>query len=120
MNLLMNRAMIAETNKTILQAKEVTKLTRLAFVYIPLSFTASFFGMNVDTFVKGAPTHIWVWFSVSAPIVLISMVLMKYEVVELCKAAWAYMTRRLKNQSSATSNADEDAFASSRKGLQDQ
>jgi hypothetical protein len=118
MNLLMNRAMIAETNKTIMQAKEVTKLTRLAFVYIPLSFTASLFGMNVNTFVTGATTNIWVWFCVSVPIVLISLVLMKYEVVELGKAAWARGAWRLKGQSSAAMNADEDALAGNgRKGL---
>jgi len=45
--LLMNRAMIVESNKAIGQAQEATKLTRLAFVFVPLSFTASICGMNL-------------------------------------------------------------------------
>src|SRR5438552_3121441 len=83
MNLLMNRAMIAESQKAINQAQEVTKLTRLAFIFIPISFTASFFGMNLGPLVQGAIHGIWLWFAVSAPVVIISMLLMKWDISEL-------------------------------------
>ncbi|KAL9042200.1 MAG: hypothetical protein Q9214_003856, partial [Letrouitia sp. 1 TL-2023] len=62
--LLMNRAMIAESTKAIQQAREVTKLTRLAFVFVPLSFTASVCGMNLEPFIRDGPS-LWVWFALS-------------------------------------------------------
>jgi len=82
MALLMNQAMIAESNKAITQAQEVTKLTRLAFVFIPLSFTSSICGMNLHSFVSNA-NSIWVWFAISIPILLISFVLMRWDIVKL-------------------------------------
>jgi Mg2+ and Co2+ transporter CorA len=81
MSVLMNRAIVAEANKNLEQAKEVAKLTRLAFVYIPLSFTASFFGMNVSP-INGSNSsdiQLWVWFVVSAPVLIVSLVLMKWD-----------------------------------------
>ncbi|KAF2967060.1 hypothetical protein GQX73_g6517 [Xylaria multiplex] len=42
------KAMLAESSKAIEQATEITKLTRLTFFFIPLSFTTSFFGMNLS------------------------------------------------------------------------
>ncbi|MCJ1251904.1 hypothetical protein MMC30_009142 [Trapelia coarctata] len=113
MNLLMNSARIAETNKTIMQAKEVTKLTRLALVYIPLSFTASFFGMNIGIFVNGTPTRIWVWFAVSVPVMLISLILMKWDVVEVWKASWASMLR-ITGFTSASATNDDDSVVDRR------
>jgi hypothetical protein len=51
LQILMSKAGIVESNKAIEQAKVVTKLTRLAFVFIPLSFVSSFFGMNLTPFI---------------------------------------------------------------------
>ena len=82
MALLMNQAMIAESNKAIKQAQEVTKLTRLAFFFIPLSFTASVCGMNLQPFISSAHS-IWVWFAISTPFLLISLVVMKWDMVKL-------------------------------------
>lgn len=83
MALLMNRAMIAESTKAIQQAKEVTKLTRLAFVFVPLSFTASVCGMNLWPFIDGGPS-LWVWFALSAPFLLLSFLVMLFDV----RALW--------------------------------
>lgn len=81
-SLLMNRAMIAESNKAIRQAREVTKLTRLAFIFVPLSFTASFCGMNLRPFdVNGGP--LWWWLLMSAPLIAISFVVLRWDVVRL-------------------------------------
>ena len=85
MNVLMNKAMIAESNKAIIQAEEVTKLTRLAFVYIPISFTASFFGMNLEPLVNNTTNSIWLWFVVSMPVLVISLVVMKWDLRNLWK-----------------------------------
>lgn len=74
--LLMNRAMICEAEKTMAQAQQVTKLTQLAFVFIPLSFTATLFGMNVKPFEESATMPLWVWFAVSVPVLGLSIALM--------------------------------------------
>ena len=82
MTIIMNNANIRESRRAILQAEGVAKLTRLAFVFIPLSFTASFFGMN---FAELGTDHmsVWVYFAVSFPIILISYALLKWNIVQL-------------------------------------
>lgn len=80
----MNNSMINESREGINQAKAVTRLTRLAFVFIPLSFTTSFFGMNFRQLGTGE-LAIWVWFVVSGPIFLLSMLFMVYDVSAIRK-----------------------------------
>ncbi|KAL8731033.1 MAG: hypothetical protein Q9166_003684 [cf. Caloplaca sp. 2 TL-2023] len=80
--LLMNRAMIAESNKAIQQAREITKLTRLAFIFVPLSFTASFCGMNLWPFDSHGGS-VWWWFVMSAPLIAISFIVLKWDIVRL-------------------------------------
>lgn len=46
-NALIGTMSILESAKAIDQAEEVTKLTQLAFVFIPLTFVAGIFGMNL-------------------------------------------------------------------------
>lgn len=55
MSICMNSAAIAESQRAIAQARQVEQLTRLAFIYVPLSFTTSFFGMNLSLFGTGNP-----------------------------------------------------------------
>ncbi|PVH75109.1 hypothetical protein DL98DRAFT_383861, partial [Cadophora sp. DSE1049] len=71
MQVCMSSAAIAESQRAIDQAKKVEQLTRLAFFYIPLSFTTSFFGMNLDLFSNNA-VHLWTWFAVSVPLLIVS------------------------------------------------
>lgn len=74
--LLMNRAMICEAEKTMAQAQQVTKLTQLAFVFIPLSFTATLFGMNVKPIEESATVPLWLWFAISVPVLGLSIAVM--------------------------------------------
>lgn len=53
MNLLVSKRSIQE-------AKNVTKLTELAFVYIPLTFSATLFGMQIEQFNDRAPLSTFV------------------------------------------------------------
>ena len=69
-----NAAMLLESRKAIKQAEAVTRITVLAFFFIPLSFTTSFFGMNFTEFGTGKYS-IWIWFVVSIPIFLVALVL---------------------------------------------
>lgn len=79
MQVVMSNANIKESREAISQAEGVAKLTRLAFVFIPLSFITSFFGMNLSQFGTGN-LSIWVWFAVACPIFAMSLISMKYEI----------------------------------------
>ncbi|KAK0615124.1 hypothetical protein B0T17DRAFT_646595 [Bombardia bombarda] len=72
MQVVMNNAAIKESREAISQAADMAKLTRLAFIFVPLSFTASFFGMNFVQISQG-DLPLWIWFAVSVPIMLVSM-----------------------------------------------
>ncbi|KAK3935818.1 hypothetical protein QBC46DRAFT_42372 [Diplogelasinospora grovesii] len=79
MQVVMNNAMVKESRDAMDQAKGVAKLTRLAFIFVPLSFTASFFGMNFVQFGQGS-LDLWIWFAVSTPIFVVSLLSMKYDI----------------------------------------
>lgn len=83
MHIVMNNAMIKESREAIAQAAGVAKLTRLAFLFIPLGFTTSFWGMNFKQIT--GDQDIWWWFVMSFPIFVISMIFMKYEVSGVVK-----------------------------------
>lgn len=70
----MNNANLAESRRAMLQARKVGKLTLLAFFYVPLSFTTSFFGMNLEEFGTSTTIANWVWVCVSVPIFVLSVV----------------------------------------------
>jgi Mg2+ and Co2+ transporter CorA len=90
-SVLMSSISISESQRAIEQAERMGKLTFLAFVFVPLSFTTSFFAMNLS-YIK------W-WLVVSVPVTGIAVALffvnamgpMKY-VWEICKAQWAKFT----------------------------
>jgi Mg2+ and Co2+ transporter CorA len=72
MSVLMNRVLLAESRQAMSQNQRVAKLTMLAFLYIPLSFTCGLFGMNVTEIVSGH-LSVWVWFLTTVPVFLISV-----------------------------------------------
>lgn len=77
MSVCMNSAAIAESQRAIEQAKQVERLTRLAFFYIPLSFTTSFLGMNLKVLGSGK-LQLWVWFAFAVPVLLISYIVLAW------------------------------------------
>lgn len=84
MSMLMNTAMIAESQKAIEQAKRVTKLTSLAFFFIPLSFSSSMFGMNFKEFAdaNGNRLHIWIWVVVSVALLLVAYIFLQWDNIQ--------------------------------------
>ena len=71
MNIMMNRSVVLESRKAIEQTDRVKKLTFLATFFIPLSFTASLFGMNFQVFGQGH-LGIWIFPTVAVPITLLT------------------------------------------------
>jgi hypothetical protein len=72
MHVVMSQASIRESEMALAQSGRVTKLTQLAFFYIPFSFMASFFGMNFVEFGTGQ-LRLWYWFAASIPVFSISV-----------------------------------------------
>lgn len=70
-----NKTQLHESQQGITQAKGVARLTLLAFFFVPLSFTTSFFGMNFAEIGQDRALSLWIWFTVSVPIMLISLLI---------------------------------------------
>ncbi|KAJ4251081.1 hypothetical protein NW762_011732 [Fusarium torreyae] len=81
-SVLMSSMSISESQRAIIQAQRVGKLTFLAFIFVPLSFTTSFFGMNVAQLENGN-LGIWWWFVMSVPIVALVFALYFVDVSNL-------------------------------------
>lgn len=54
-----------ESHRAILEAEGVTRLTELAFLFIPLSFSASLFSMQIQEFSKPVPVWAFLAFALS-------------------------------------------------------
>lgn len=78
MTIIMNNTALIESRRAISQARLVGRLTLLAYLYIPLSFTSSFFGMNFSQLNSGSGLHIWLYFVTSIPVLLFSIVFLKF------------------------------------------
>ncbi|KAL2843010.1 hypothetical protein BJX68DRAFT_270336 [Aspergillus pseudodeflectus] len=81
---LMHRAMLNESQRAFSQGSRVARLTFLAFLFIPLSFTSSVFGMNVVEFVgrDQADLSIWSWVVLSVAVFSGSLLLWWWEGVQ--------------------------------------
>ncbi|PIA95594.1 hypothetical protein CB0940_10840 [Cercospora beticola] len=66
---IMHQAAIAESQRSFVQAEKVGQLTWLAFLFVPLTFTTSFLGMNLEVFGQGT-IPFWVWFTITPPLVM--------------------------------------------------
>ena len=99
-----NSAMLLESRKAMEQAGSVARLTLLAFLFIPLSFTTSFFGMNFKEFINDG-LSIWVWFVTSVPVFGVAVGVCFWDNIrEWLKAAKEKMSRSRESEDVATSN----------------
>lgn len=88
--LTMNQATIEESHKAIEQSERLKKLTLLATFFIPLSFSSSLFGMNVD--LLGQSTVSFWWFLVLClPITLFAYIVYLWD-VEVLRRCWVMMS----------------------------
>jgi Mg2+ and Co2+ transporter CorA len=72
---LMNSISIAEARKSISQAERLGRLTFLAFIFVPLSFTTSVFGMNLEELSQPNLPSIRIWFALSIPVMVFALLL---------------------------------------------
>ena len=74
MGLIVNGAMLRESQRAIQRADDQKRLTVLAYLFLPLSLVSSLFGMNVKELGTGSQ-HMWLPFAVLVPIGFISWML---------------------------------------------
>ena len=74
---------VKASERSIMQAKSVNRLTKLAFVFIPLNFASSIFGMNFKELGTG-PLSIWI-FGVTASLLVVLVALTIFGVSKLPK-----------------------------------
>jgi hypothetical protein len=82
---------IEESRRSVQEAISVKRLTQLAFIFIPLNFASSVFGMNLNE-LTGVGPHIWVF--VTTSICLVAAVLL---FVPMMKSLGENWKRREKN-----------------------
>jgi Mg2+ and Co2+ transporter CorA len=82
MSVLMNYVMLAESRQAMSQSRKVARLTLLAFLYIPLSFTCSLFGMNVKELALNK-LSVWVWVITAVPVLLISVLAFYFDFMKV-------------------------------------
>lgn len=87
---IMNNASISEARAGISMSARVFKLTLLASTYVPLSFSASIFGMNFLQFDDQSRGY-WVWVLVTVPVLLLSITVLLWDGTKVrrgVKKAW--------------------------------
>ncbi|EDU49141.1 conserved hypothetical protein [Pyrenophora tritici-repentis Pt-1C-BFP] len=107
-NLAMNKATIEESRKAIEQSERLKKLTLLATFFIPLTFSTSLFGMNIDLLGQNG-VRFWWFFVLCVPITLSAYVLYLWD-FQFLKRCWErfWKDRRCvrRNKTAEKSNKD--------------
>lgn len=84
-----------QADQAMTQATRFGKLSFLAYIFVPISFAASFFGMNFAEL--GPQLSIWTFYAMAVPLLAISMVAWYFDVLIISLAAWRYLGRTLSN-----------------------
>ncbi|KAJ5129352.1 uncharacterized protein N7515_005391 [Penicillium bovifimosum] len=90
--LAMNKATIAESRKAIEQSERLKKLTLLATLFIPLTFSSSLLGMNIDLLGQNA-VKFWWFFILCIPVTLCSYILFIWD-YQAMQQYWARLRKR--------------------------
>jgi Mg2+ and Co2+ transporter CorA len=101
--ILMNAESYRQSQRAIQQAEELAKLTFIAFFFVPLSFSTSFFGMQFDELHR--PLSIWIWFTVSIPLLVFSFIFWSFDVIKILKRCWAFLISIVRRSALAVARA---------------
>lgn len=85
--IMMNDAMLRQSQQAIAQAEATMKLTLLAFIFAPLSFTTSFFSMQIRE-IEGKDLSLWIWCLFTSVLLLISFSFWKWRPLALLSQCW--------------------------------
>lgn len=73
-NIIMNSSMLEESRKSIKVNEYLARLSVLAFLFLPLTFTTGFFGMNFREFGQGN-LSIWIFCTLLVPVMISGLIL---------------------------------------------
>ncbi|KAI0396024.1 hypothetical protein F5Y17DRAFT_151626 [Xylariaceae sp. FL0594] len=86
---LMSSISISESQKGINQQERLGKLTFLAFIFVPLSFTTSFFGMNLKELQKDEHLPpLWEWVALSIGVFTGAIALYHFDLQVSARRIW--------------------------------
>jgi hypothetical protein len=91
--ILVSSTSLAESQKQITLATQVTKLTILATIFLPLSYCTSIFGMN---FVELEQLNIWTWIAVTVSVGVATFAIYQWDERQRVWELWATMKTRLR------------------------
>ena len=106
--LAMNKATIEESRKAIEQSARLKRLTLLATLFIPLSFTSSIMGMNIDLLGQNS-VKFWWFFVLCLPITLFAYMMYLWDYVLLrrhCLQFWKRCKSKLVSKSAVKPEND--------------
>ncbi|CAN9276852.1 unnamed protein product [Alternaria alternata] len=87
-SILVSATSLAESQKQITLAAQVTKLTILATIFLPLSYCTSIFGMN---FVELDQLSIWIWVVVTFAVGLSTFLVYQWDERQRLEVFWTMM-----------------------------
>lgn len=74
-------------DKPTLESRSVRSLTLLVFLFAPLSFSCSLFGMNIVEFGTGS-LSLWIWPALAVPITVIAIIPVLPDMGVLGRQTW--------------------------------
>ncbi|KAK8121403.1 hypothetical protein PG999_005523 [Apiospora kogelbergensis] len=89
-----HNATLQESQKAFAEARSVTKLTKLALVFVPLSFTTSAFGMNIKELGDADAPSIWVWTVITMAMAIIVYAFFRWDTTQMRAFAGVLLSRR--------------------------
>lgn len=93
--LAMNKATIEESRKAIEQSERLKKLTLLATLFIPLTFSSSLLGMNIDLLGQNA-VRFWWFFVLCVPVTLFAYIVYLWDFQAL-RRCWVRFWKRCRS-----------------------
>lgn len=93
--LAMNKATIDESRKAIEQSERLKKLTLLATLFIPLTFSSSLLGMNIDLLGQNA-VRFWWYFVLCVPITLFAYIIYLWD-FQVLRRCWVRFWKRCRD-----------------------
>ncbi|KAL9621733.1 MAG: hypothetical protein Q9160_003851 [Pyrenula sp. 1 TL-2023] len=94
---LLNKMALAESQRNIARSRQTLKLTLLATIYVPITATATVFGMNFVTFNNSAQGA-WIWITVTVPVAIGSFFLVMWNKPFVAHLVADFRSRRRKSK----------------------
>lgn len=86
----------SQTEKAMTQTDRLGKLSVLAYIYIPITFAATFYGMNFKEL--GSQLSIWSFFVMAVPLLVISILAWFVDVRATCMTFWRFIKGKRERQ----------------------